>query len=358
MTPRRVAYILKIFPKLSETFIANELAELRGRGVDLAILSLLPPREEPTHEFIVRAGLRELACYEPGRFAEVLQKFKPDILHAHFATESTAAAMELSATYGVPFTFTCHGYDIYRKPPADFAARAIAARAVVTVSKANAAHLVRNLGLPDEHIRVIPCGVDASFFQPNGLGGKSEIPLLVCVARLVQVKNLGLLLRSCAVLRDRNVKFRCVLVGEGPLRPELQGMRAQLGLDQFVQMPGAVEQTRVLKYWQEADVGVLTSSSEGMPVSLMEAGACGVPVVATAVGGVPELIEHEKTGLLVSPGDVTELARALERLLADQALRTRLGGNARLRATTAFSIRRQVDALLGLWTEILNGGPS
>lgn len=355
MIPRRIAYILKIFPKLSETFIAGELAELRQRGFALRILSLLPPREEATHEFITKARLRDFTCYDPREFSGVIAAFSPDILHAHFATESTAAALELSARHRIPFTFTCHGYDIYRKPPPDFAARAAAAQRVVTVSKANAEYLQHTFGVPAQHISVIPCGVDTERFCPNGTRNGVPTPLLLCVARLVAVKNLKLLLQTCAMLRDRQVKFRCVLLGEGPLRTELESTRRKLGLEELVQMPGAAEQQQVLQYWQEADVGILTSSSEGMPVSLMEAAAAGVPVVATAVGGVPELVEHERTGLLVRPGDAGELACALERLLANKALRTGLGKAARQVAVERFSLAKQVDKLLRLWSEIREG---
>src|SRR6185503_19517130 len=164
MVPRRIAYVLKIFPKLSETFIASELAELRRRGVELQILSLLPPREELRHEVIAGAGLDEIAHYDPSRFPELLKKFRPQLLHAHFATESTTAARELAAGLRVPYCFTAHGYDIHRKPPADFGERAASAGAVVTVSQANAEYIVRTFGVPGSRLRVIPCGVDLQQF--------------------------------------------------------------------------------------------------------------------------------------------------------------------------------------------------
>ena len=120
MSPQRIAYVLHIFPKLSETFVAGELAELRRRGVAVRILSLLPPRDELQHDLVRRAGLMEITTYESRRFAEVLDEFQPQLIHAHFATEATAKARELAAQRRVPFTFTAHGYDIRRKPPPDF----------------------------------------------------------------------------------------------------------------------------------------------------------------------------------------------------------------------------------------------
>jgi glycosyltransferase involved in cell wall biosynthesis len=372
MALQRIVYVLNIFPKLSETFIAGELAELRRRGVEVRILSLLPPREELRHDVIERAALDRLTEYEPAKFADVVREFQPDLLHAHFATDATAKAMELSALTGVPFTFTAHGYDIHRKPPPDFHRRAVAASALVTVSQANADYIERTFGVAREHLRVIPCGVDTERFCPMAKGNfrtggetlprfpanrqvcPTDAPLIVCVARLVAVKNLDLLLDACALLRGRGVKFRCALIGDGPLRAELEARRNALNLQEHVLMPGAVDQNGVVQWWQQAAVGVLTSQNEGMPVCLMEAAACGVPVVATSVGGIPELIENGVTGLLAPPDDAVSFAATLELLLNDEPFRARMKIAARLRAVERFSVTRQVDSLLQLWTGILS----
>src|SRR5262249_12456171 len=153
----------------------------------------------------------------------------------------------------------------------------------------------------EARVRVIPCGVDTERFCP-ALCSRRRLRRLteawpearprpsmpaapeawvVCVARQVKVKNLGLLLDACAELRRRGVAFRCAMIGDGPLHSDLRAKRAALGLDNLVAMPGAAEQSEVLQWWRRAAVGVLTSEHEGMPVSLMEAAACGVPVVAT-----------------------------------------------------------------------------
>jgi glycosyltransferase involved in cell wall biosynthesis len=357
MLPQRIVYVLKVFPKLSETFIAEELAELRRRGIELRILSLSPARAGIRHDIIASAGLEQLTSYDLKDFSGIVQEFRPQLLHAHFATEATATAIELATDHGIPFTFTAHGYDIHRKAPADFGARAAAAKAVVTVSQANADYIRQTFGVPASHVRIIPCGVDTERFRPGTANGlMTETPLIVCVARQVAVKNLGLLLDACSLLLKRNTNFRCILVGDGPCRGELEEKRARLGLSEIVQMPGASEQAEVLKWWQRATVGVLTSDNEGMPVSLMEAAACAVPVVATAVGGVPELIADGVTGLLIPPNDAGALAAALGRLLDEPGLRTRLGKAARQRAEEKFSVRGQVDRLLALWSEILTGG--
>jgi len=351
MMLRRVAYVVNVFPKLSETFIAVELAELCRRRVEVVVLSLRQPAERMHHEFIVRAGLIERTVHGPREFSATLREFRPEVLHAHFATEPTSMARQLAAELGIPFTFTAHGYDVYRRPPGDFAARAAAAGAVVTVSEANACHITKSFGVPPHHIRVIPCGVDTDRFRAHG--ERSKPPHVVCVARLNPVKNLGLLLEACAILKTRKVSFRCVVLGDGPCRIELETTRAQLGLENTVEFVGAAEQSEVLKWWRRATVGVLTSESEGMPVCLMEAAACGVPVVATAIGGVPELVQDGVTGLLTQPGDGLALAGALERLLREPKTAARMGAAARRRAEGHFSVRRQVDQLSEMWAGVV-----
>ena len=354
MTLRRVAYVVNVFPKLSETFIANELAELRRRGVAVRVLSLRQPTETLRHAFIHAAGLDDITTYAGGSSATVLRDFAPQVIHAHFATEPAAAARELAAELEVPFTFTAHGYDIRRKPPADFAARAAAARAVVTVSRANAQFIAETFGVPHRHLRVIPCGVDAAQFRPpNGKPAPQSPPLIVCVARHVPVKNLGLLLEACSLLRRRGVEFRLALVGDGPCRAELESRCAQLELNDHVEFAGAVEHTQVLAWWQRASIAVLSSHSEGMPVCLMEAAACGVPAVATAVGGIPELVEHDVTGRLVAPGDADAFAGALQHLLEHREQAMSMGRAARRRVEHQFSLRRQIDSLLAVWTEVM-----
>ena len=347
---RRVVYVLKVFPKLSETFIARELVELRRRGVELRILSLRRPTESLRHEAIRASGLEELVCYEPDAFDAIVSDFTPERLHAHFALEATEAAQTLARTHRLPFTFTAHGYDIYGRPPADFLARATRAEAVVTVSHANARYLETTFGIPRAHIHVIPSGVDTDQFCPAHAGTVASSRWIVCVARHVPVKNLDVLLRACALLRDRGRQFQCAMVGGGVLRSDLEATRDRLGLTDLVQFAGDATEREVLAWWRRAGIGVLTSDSEGMPVSLMEAAACGVPVVATSVGGVPELVDEGVTGYLIPRGDAAALADRLALLLDDADLRAAMGAAARRRAERRFTLTRQVDQLLSLWS--------
>ena len=363
MTPRRITYVLRSFPVLSETFVAGELAELRRRGAQLQILSLQDSPDSVRHDFIARECLDELVICGQENFRAALREFRPELIHAHFATTPTEAARSLAAEFGLPFTFTAHGSDIYFKAPSDFGARAAAAAAIVTVSEVNARYIAERFGVPPGRIRVISCGVDTARFRPAGREGDSsprrgeaaEPPLVLCIARHHPVKNLPLLLEAGAILRDREVRFRCVMIGDGPQRSELEAIRERHGLAQRVEMVGAADQAAVLAWLQRASVAVLASHSEGMPVSLMEAGACELPVVATRVGGIPELVQDGVTGLLTPPGDARALAHALERILTDPRLRIEMGQAARRRIEVHFSLEVQVDRLLALWSEVFSG---
>lgn len=350
MTIRNVAYVVNMFPKLSETFIVNEVADLVARGVTVRVLSLKPPTETVRHGVVATLPLERMVFRDEAAFRRSLRQAAPDVIHAHFATEPTRVARALAAELGVPFTFTAHGYDVYRKPPADLADRVRAAAAVVTVSDANAQHLVDTHRALRDRLHVLPCGVDLERFCPAL--ERLEPATIVCVARLRPVKNLGVLLQACRWLEDRGTAFRTVVIGEGPSLAELEQQRARLGLDHGVQFLGAQDHTTVRDWWQRATVGVLTSLSEGMPVSLMEAAACGVPTVAPAVGGIPELIEQGVTGFVTAPDAPMHVGAALARILEDAPLRARMSVAARRRAEARFAASRQVDSLLSLWSTI------
>jgi colanic acid/amylovoran biosynthesis glycosyltransferase len=352
MKPSRIGYVVNTFPKISETFVIGELAEVARRGVDLRVLSLKVPDEPFCHHAAVTERLLDRTSYEVADFETMLDQFQPELLHAHFATEPTAIARVLATRRGIPFTFTAHGYDVYRKPPADLAERAAAAAAVVTVSHANRSHLTERCLVAPEHVQVIPCGVDTNWFTPGA--PDLEPPLIVCVARLRDVKRLDVLLEACALVRDAGRRFRCAIVGEGIERASLEGLRRALDLDADVEMPGAAEQSEIRSWWQRAAIAVLSSRSEGMPVSLMEAAACGVPAVAPGVGGIPELIAHGETGIVTEPGDPASLAAGLIDLIDDEPRRAAMGQAARRRAEKAFSRETQIDQLLALWTQVLS----
>jgi len=352
MTPERIAYVCNAFPQLSETFIAEEIVEVLRRGIAVRIFSLRRPKDPKCHEIVTEQGLMQRTIYARESFRSEMLRFQPDLIHAHFATKATAAAREFSCLLKTPFTFTAHRYDIFSKAPDDFHERARAAACLVTVSDLNADYIVKTFSVPRAQIRVIPCGVDTRRFRPGE--EKAQPPHIVCVARLKPFKNQKILLEACAMLKARGLKFRCVLVGDGPTRGSLEALRARLALEDCVHLAGGALQSEVLRWWQKASIAVLPSESEGMPVCLMEAGACGLPLAATAVGGIPEMVQEGLNGFLSPSGDAASLASSLERLLLDPEKASQMGQKARDLAVAHFSVARQVDALTALWAQILS----
>ncbi len=353
MKLKRIAYIVNVFPKFSETFIANEIAELKRRGVQVLILSRRDPVESLRHPVVSDNALEDFACYGEKSFLPALIKFRPQLIHAHFATQPTELARMLSAVLGIPYTLTAHCYDIYRRAPADFGERCRHASAVVTVSDANARYMVDTLGAPTDNLAVIPCGVDTDWFKPRSTR-HAKAPLLVCASRLQAHKNIPLLLQACAMLRDRGRIFRCVVLGDGDERARLESLRDSLGLRDLVHFRGLTSQEEVRCWWREARVGLLPSLAEGMPVSLMEALSCAVPVVATAVGGIPEMIDSGGNGYVVPVNDPRAMADAVSKILDDPRRSVDMGKAARETALSRFSLGQQVDRLIEIWNQVLH----
>ena len=353
MKLQRIAYVVNVFPKFSETFIANEIAELKGRGVEVLILSRRHPAESLRHRVVTDNGLEQSAHYGEENFLSLLKAFRPQLIHAHFATQPAALARSLSATLGIPYTVTAHCYDIYRRPPDDFAERCHAAAAVVTVSDANAQYMVDTLHAPHNNLSIIPCGIDTDWFRP-GTARQSSPPLLVCASRLQPHKNIAVLLQACAILQDQGTAFQCAVLGDGDERLQLAAMRDSLGLRDHVHFHGMATQEEVRNLWRKASVGLLTSLAEGMPVSLMEALSCAVPVVATAVGGIPEMIQSGANGYVVPVNDPEAVADGVAQILDSPARAQRMRQAARDTALTRFSLGLQVDRLLQIWTSVLH----
>jgi glycosyltransferase involved in cell wall biosynthesis len=184
-------------------------------------------------------------------------------------------------------------------------------------------------------------------------------PLIMSVGRLVEKKGFPDLLRACALLKERGYYFRCAIYGEGPLRGELAALIAQHGLGDMVELPGAVAQSELVPVFQRTSIFALTpfvtedGDRDGVPNVLVEAMACGVPVVATAISGIPELVVHEQNGLLVAPHDPVAIADALAVLLDDDARRTQLGAAARSTVVEHFDLRAAARELAALFERAL-----
>lgn len=377
-----VGYVLRRFPVLSETFILNEILALEAQGVDVSIFALAPTRDPRFHEGLSR--LRASVTYVPGvlEWKEVLKQnrrlygknkkrylsalgralltFNPVFawrflqagcvadkarsaklshLHAHFANRATTVASLASRLTKIPYSFTAHAFDIFIDgSPKHLVDRMTKARFVVTVSDFNIKYLTGILSgaSSQAHARLVKIynGIDLSRFAP-GPAPVAMPPLrILAVARLVEKKGLPILVEACALLRDRGVAFHCTLVGKGALRPLIEARIKALGLGDCIDLLGARTQGEVQALYGASHVFALPcivgddGNRDGLPVSIVEALACGLPVISTPVTGIPEAVQDGVNGLLVPERDVKALADALERIAREPGLRERLAGAA------------------------------
>jgi glycosyltransferase involved in cell wall biosynthesis len=307
---------------------------------------------EPFH---VRQGsARWLHLPTAARLVLRLLRERPQIVNIHFASPSALYFIALAPWLGYRVVVTCHGSDILRPLPGDapFLAQVIGgADAVTAVSEAIATQLADEGLAPESAPVVIANGVDTRFWHPGPPREASRgDPLLVAVGRLERVKGFDVLIRACAALGQRGCRARLVIVGEGSEQKALAQQAASLGLGGKVQFAGRRSPEEIRAYLHEADLFVLPSRSEGMPLSLLEAMATGTPVVAADVGGVAHTAGN--IARLVPPDDPEALAEAVADLLGDPGARAALGERSRARAE-AFSVIGAHDAYEALMRDLV-----
>jgi colanic acid/amylovoran biosynthesis glycosyltransferase len=397
---RPIAYVLKMYPRLSETFVLNELLELERQGVELRIFSLKDPADDVAHEevqllrapvtyvrwrevlTVARAHARVFShsplayvralvpALRRRRFSSVKYFLKAGVVadhvrrediahvHAHFASSAASVALDVHRLTGVPYSLTAHAKDIYRHElDLDYLRTKLdRARFAVTVSDYNREHLAR---LGARGVVRIYNGIDLRRFAPNGVG-RAEPALVLAVGRLVEKKGFDVLVRACGLLRADGVPFRCLIVGKGELARDLRELVSTLGLEQDVELAGALPREQLVELFSRASVlaapCVIGSDGnrDGLPTVVTEAMALKVPVVATPVTGIPELVVDGRTGLLVAERDAKALAAAIRRLLEDPTTAGRLAEAGRERVERNFDLRENVRQLRML----LEGAPS
>jgi glycosyltransferase involved in cell wall biosynthesis len=335
---------------------------VRSMGVRMARVPGLGPELRPHNDLRALAGL-----------VRAIRLTHPDIVHTHTAKAGMlgrlAAVLAGDPRPVIVHTYHGHVLEGYFGPVHEVAYRGLERRlagvsdALIGVSEATVDDLVRLRVAPRSKFHVIPIGLDldaflssnrnagAAFRREVGVG--ADEVLLTFVGRLVPVKGLDLLLRSVARARAMGAPVRLAIVGDGQLRPDLERLSTELGVAARVHFLGYRQD--MVSVAAAADVAVLTSHNEGTPVSLIEAAAAATPSVATAVGGVSDVVTPD-TGLLVQPGDAEGLARAITTLVQDGSLRTRLGHQARTHVAAQFSARRLVGDIASLYAE-LSGKP-
>ena len=399
----RVGYVVKRYPRYSETFIVNEILAHEAAGLELEIFSLRPPNDDHFQNSIsqVRApatyipyeGLKASEMWRaigaasatmPG-FCEALPIARDEgaldvyqaiylaqqarlkgitHLHAHFGSVATTVARLASHFAGIPYTFTAHAKDIFHASVdhEDLRRKLADAAATITVSEYNLQYLQETYGPDADRVRRIYNGLNLQTFPAAPTESETESGNLQCairnivsVGRLVEKKGFGDLIDACALLTQQGCSFKCLIVGTGELEADLRAQIERLGLGEWVEMAGPRPQNEVIRLVQSADVFVAPcvvgedGNRDGLPTVLLEAMALGTPCVSTDVTGIPEVVRHEETGLIAPQHDPPALASAIARLLDSPALGKKLADNARQLIESEFDIHSNTAQLRELF---------
>jgi colanic acid/amylovoran biosynthesis glycosyltransferase len=284
-------------------------------------------------------------------------------LHAHFANHPTTAAYVIQRLFDIPFSFTGHGADL--QVDQHMLRQKVAAATFVRAISHDGRRFIISHAAPasPEKVVVVPCGVDtAAFAGQHRLRERGSSLRLLCIATLYEVKGHRYLFDAIALLAARGVDVRCRLVGDGPDRLALEAIVADLGISNRIDFLGQRTREEIIGIMHEADLLVVPSiptasgRREGLPVVIIEAMSAGLPVVASAISGIPELVEDGHTGLLVPPKDAAALADAIVRLQADDQLRHRMVAAALARVRERYDFAVVSKALVELFTGIDSTG--
>jgi len=292
-------------------------------------------------------------------FARVMESKGIHHVHAHFANHPAAAAFVIHRLTGISYSFTAHGSDLHRRKQM-LRQKVAEAAFVVPISGYNKRVIEEVCGRDcSSRVEVIRCGVDRNVFFPCPNGGSMSNGAfnVLSIGKLHPVKGHIYLIDACKLLRERRMDFVCLIVGDGPDRALLQEKIAAAGLADFVHLLGPRLRTEIAEIYRGAHVLVApsvptsTGRREGIPVVLMEAMASGLPVVASRISGIPELVEHGENGILVPPADPRSLAGALQRLQDEPGLRVRLGNAGRMKIAAEYDLARNAALLAKRFSE-------
>jgi len=398
----RVLYVLNSFPKLSETFVLNEIVELKNRNIDVEILALKDPHEAVINHDVIESNLLDATRYflpsqssnlrfpyflSPGFHATLLSSFynyrashslthlirlsyysyhyrNIDLIHAHFAFDAAIIAMQMSKLLQKPFTFTAHAYELFNKnyhSKARLNLLAASARRIFTPSEFNKKYIITETNTPEDKIEIIRATISLEKFRENeSRQAKGKRIRILGVGRLVEKKGFEYIIRAMKIVTARHETVELVIIGEGKLKNELVQLSLDLGLDSKIKFLGARSNEECIRELSNSDIAVLpcvvaeNGDMDVCPLSLQEAMAMEIPVVSTRIGSIPELIEDGKEGVLVRERDEKALAEAILGLIENPALRNEMGRNGRAKTVREFNQSIQADKLIGSWRNILD----
>ena len=391
-TSAPIAYLISRYPAVSHTFILREIIQLRALGHTIHTASINPPDrdlakmdavelQEAQATYCIKAdgaagGLKALLYWlrqSPGKLLAMLQfslhlghglrglaygieaamvarwmnDLKVKQLHVHFGNAGATVGLLTKRLNDCHLSYTIHGPDEFDDVPGQhLALKMREANAVICISQFARSQLMRiSDPLQWPKFRLCRLGVDPRQFAFNPSHNDGPRLRLVSVGRLTPAKGQVLLVQACALLRDAGIDFSLTIVGDGPDRQRVTTAVERLHLGDQITLTGALTQEGVRQALSAADVFVLPSLAEGIPVVLMEAMSWGVPCVSTPVNGIPELIEHGHTGLLALPGDVNSLFEQLQSLAGNSALCLQIAKAARLKVERDFDLPHNVRKL-------------
>jgi glycosyltransferase involved in cell wall biosynthesis len=406
MNQNPIAYLCSEYPAISHTFIFREIESLRKAGMTVhtasihkpAGLDILTPAEQMEAEntlmvlsqspaAILKAHVQCLLknpggylkmttaalqlltkgpknpvkaiayLAEAGILLQWARRNGVTHVHEHFGNPTAIVAMLMKRYGGFSFSISVHGPDIfYTVDTAMLAEKVSEASFVRCISHYCRSQIMRisDVDLWDR-FHIVRCGIDPEIYTPRPEPGNS-VPELLCVGRLVPAKGQHILLEACSILKNAGVRFHLTMVGDGPDRKSLEAWSKTADLTGHVTFTGALGQDKVRDYYDRADVFVLASFAEGVPVVLMEAMAKEIPVISTRITGIPELIEHEEDGLLAVPGDPDDLAGQIRKLLDSTEMRSRMGKAGRIKVDERYNQHRNnakmVSHFLNLETRV------
>ena len=401
MTSKSIAYLCSEYPAISHTFIYRDIESLRKAGMNVHTASIHKPSnitvmttaeqleaettlmvlsqpipsiigahwhclyKNPTGYLRMAAGALKLLTTGPkspvkaiAYFAEAgillqwLHRLGITHIHEHFANPTAIVAMLMKIYGGISYSLSVHGPDIFYRVDSAMLEEKIKEASFVRCISHYCLSQIMRISEPEawNKLHIVRCGVNPELYtirkEPH-----NAIPNILCVGRLVPAKGQHIMLEACRFLKQEGLRFRVTIIGEGPDSKSLEQFTAKNNLKDIVTFTGVLGQNTVRDYYDKADIFVLASFAEGVPVVLMEAMAKEIPVISTRITGIPELIDHEHDGLLATPGDAEDLANQIRKLLVDSSLRRKYGQAGREKVISLYNQHINNQQMVNLFHE-------
>jgi glycosyltransferase involved in cell wall biosynthesis len=408
---KAIAFVLKGYPRLSETFITNEILLLERLGCNIHIFALRNPGEKKIHENVHRIkakvtyipdyfwpnfflfilsnirlwrqnprrywpafkyallrSIRQKSSSTIKRFAQASLMVQQELpgtnvkyFHAHFSHGPTTVAYFASLLTGASYSFSAHAKDIYLQDNEFLAKKIWGAKFAVTCTEYNRRHLAAIVG-EDAPVYRVYHGIDLDLFNPaKKIARNGAKPEILSIGRFVPKKGFPVLITALGRVKEKGCEFHCNIVGGGELQNELEALARELGLQENISFHGKKSQTELLAFYQTADLFALAcevqedGDRDGIPNVLVEAMAMKIPVVSTRISGIPELIIHNETGLLVEQKNPEALAEAISSLLQNHELARQLTESGLRKVQEDFDNKRNVTRIAEFLNTALAG---